>query len=412
MSNYKQAIEVIRRLRERGFTALLAGGCVRDRLLGRTPSDFDVATNAVPQEVTKLFRRTLTVGAQFGVVMVLLGDKQVEVATFRTEGGYQDGRRPSQVAFCDAREDAARRDFTVNGMFYDPIEEKLYDFVGGQADIEAKVLRTIGSPEQRFSEDYLRMLRAVRFAVKLDFTIEPTTWRAICAFADKVAAISAERIAAELEEILTHPNRRRGAELLAESGLCRAIFPAFDDAAVRKGAAVLGYLPHSVDAASALAAFWAEVSTEKALGFCRRLKLSNTQTKHIRFLLEHRGVLRNADMPLSQLKLLAYEPYFEPLCLLEKAMLKAERKSPYALNEIRRRALQLDPQGIHPPPLLNGHTLMQMGASWPTLGRLARELYIAQLEEHLKTPEQAKEWAAQWLKAYRAAHDPQSLRVS
>ena len=403
MSNYKQALEVIRRLRERGFEALLAGGCVRDRLLGRTPSDFDVATNAAPQAITGLFRRTLTVGAKFGVVMVLLGDKQVEVATFRTEGGYQDGRRPSQVAFCDAREDAARRDFTVNGMFYDPIEEKLYDFVGGQADIEAKVLRTIGSPEQRFSEDYLRMLRAVRFAVKLDFAIEPQTWQAIRQYADKVASISAERIAAELEEILTHPKRQRGALLLAESGLCRAIFPTFDDAAVRKGAAVLGHLPDSVDAASALAAFWADVSTEAAIGFCRRLKLSNSQIKHIRFLLEHRGVLRDARMPLSQLKLLAYEPYFESLCLLEKAILKAERKSQRAVMEIRRRVLELDPTGIHPPPLLDGHSLMRMGAAGPTLGRLARELYIAQLEEQIKTPEQAKEWATQWLHAHRDA---------
>lgn len=408
MPNHKQALEVICRLRERGFEALLAGGCVRDRLLRRTPSDFDVATNAVPQEVMRLFRRTLNIGAQFGVVMVLRGDKQVEVATFRTEGGYQDGRRPDQIAFCNVREDAARRDFTVNGMFYDPIEEKLYDFVGGQADIETKVLRTIGSPEQRFSEDYLRMLRAVRFAVRLDFTIEPATWQAICVYADKISAISAERIAAELEEILTHPQRQRGAELLAESGLCRAIFPMLDEASLRKGAVVLGHLPESVDAASALAAFWIDIPIEAAMGCCRRLKLSNTQTKHIRFLLEHRGVLRDADMPLSQLKLLAYEPFFEPLCLLEKATLKAERKSQQGLMELRRRVLGLDPMGIHPPPLLNGHTLMQLGAAGPVVGRLARELYIAQLEEQLKTPEQAKEWAMQWLNAHRAAHNSQS----
>ncbi len=401
MSNYKQAIEVITRLRERGFESLLAGGCVRDRLLKRVPSDFDVATNALPEQVSKLFRRTLSVGAQFGVVMVLLGGKQVEVATFRTDGGYQDGRRPSQVAFCDARQDAARRDFTVNGMFFDPIEEKLYDFVGGQADLKAKVLRTIGDPDQRFSEDFLRLLRAVRFAVKLDFTIEPATWASIQRHANKIANISAERIAAEWEDTLTFPARRRGAELLIESGLCRAIFPDFDEPAARKGAAVLAQLPDHIDSALAMAAFWAELQTDTAMAFCRRLKLSNAQCGHIRFLLSHRGVLRDAEMPLSQLKMLVHEPYFEPLCLLEEAMLKAQRRSTASLKALRLRVMGLNPAGIHPPPLLDGYALMELGAAGPTVGRLSRELYIAQLEEHLKTPDEARQWAKQWLMTHR-----------
>ena len=165
MTNRKQALHVIRRLRQEGFDALLAGGCVRDRLLGRPASDYDVVTDAVPGQVIRLFGRTLKIGAQFGVVMVLLEGKQVEVATFRTEGGYQDGRRPGHVAFASAREDAARRDFTVNGMFFDPIGKTLHDFVGGRSDLDAKILRTIGDPDHRFSEDYLRMLRAVRFEI-------------------------------------------------------------------------------------------------------------------------------------------------------------------------------------------------------------------------------------------------------
>ena len=224
MSNRDAAYKVVRRLRKEGYQALFAGGCVRDRLLGCCAHDYDVVTDAVPEQVTKCFRRTLQIGAQFGVVMVLIGGDQVEVATFRTEGGYQDGRHPGHVEFASAVEDASRRDFTVNGMFFDPIEKKVLDFVKGQQDLEKGILRTIGNPDERFSEDYLRMLRAVRFAVKLDFKIEPATWASIQKHAAKITGISAERIAAELERILTHPNRGAGIHLLIESGLAKSIF--------------------------------------------------------------------------------------------------------------------------------------------------------------------------------------------
>ena len=224
MSNRDAAYNVVRRLRKEGYQALFAGGCVRDRLLGRAAADYDVVTDAVPEQVTRCFRRTLQIGAQFGVVMVLTDGKQVEVATFRTEGGYQDGRHPGHVEFASALEDASRRDFTVNGMFYDPIEKTVLDFVEGQRDLEKGILRTIGNPDERFSEDYLRMLRAVRFAVKLEFEIEPATWAAIQTYASKITGVSAERIAAELERILTHPNRALGAMLLNDSGLAPAIF--------------------------------------------------------------------------------------------------------------------------------------------------------------------------------------------
>ena len=402
MSNRKQALTVIKRLRREGYEALLAGGCVRDRLLGRVASDYDVVTDAVPEQVIALFRRTLKIGAQFGVVMVLAEGKQVEVATFRTEGGYQDGRRPGHVEFASAREDAARRDFTVNGMFYDPIQKTLYDFINGQADLQAKILRTIGDPDLRFSEDYLRMLRAVRFAVKLDFDIELHTWHSIQTHADKIAHISAERIASELEEILTHPNRKRGTELLWASGLAKAIFPDLGDAAWKNAVAVLEHLPSAVDFALAMAAFCVGLDTATAVQFCERLKLSNATVKHIHFLLGQRNTLSDAELPLSRLKLLMHEPYFSDLCAFQRAILKAEGKALHPLTVLKKRAVAIDPAAVHPEPLLDGHALIAMGAtSGPMVGRLARELYVAQLEDHLKTPDQARAWVADWLIAHQ-----------
>lgn len=402
MSNRKQALHVIKRLRQKGFEALLAGGCVRDRLLGRAASDYDVVTDAMPNQVVGLFQRTLKIGAQFGVVIVLMDGKQVEAATFRTEGGYSDGRRPGHVKFTSAREDAARRDFTVNGMFFDPITKTLYDYVGGQADLQAKILRTIGDPAQRFSEDYLRMLRAVRFSVKLDFAIEAATWHSILAHADKIANISAERIADELEEILTHPNRLHGAKLLFDSGLARAVFQHFSNNAQEAALAVLERLPRAVNFALAMATFCVGLPTDEAMNLCEKLKLSNAIMKHIDFLLKHRGVLCETPMSLSRLKLLMHEPYFADLMTLQRAILKAEGKPLSPLTAIKKRAEAIDPAAVHPQPLLNGHTLIAMGAiPGPMVGRLAQELYIAQLEEHLSTPQQAKQWVIDWISAHK-----------
>ena len=257
---------------KRGVRLFFRGGCVRDRLLGRPAKDYDVATDAVPEKVTGLFRRTLKIGAQFGVVMVLMDGQQVEVATFRTEGGYQDGRHPGHVQFASAKEDASRRDFTVNGMFYDPVEKKVLDFVEGQRDLQRRILRTIGVPDERFSEDYLRMLRAVRFAVKLDFEIEPATWRSIQTHANKISDISAERIMAELEQILAHPNRIQGVKFLADSGLARAIFKVYQGQDAGFGAGVLAHLPEAVDFPLALACFWGGFDTKTALAQCEKIE--------------------------------------------------------------------------------------------------------------------------------------------
>ena len=199
------ASEIAARLQHAGFAAFWVGGCVRDFLLGREPQDFDIATDAKPEQVEKLFRKTIPVGKKFGVIIVVEGEQQFQVATFRAEADYQDGRRPEKVEFANAEADAARRDFTVNGLFYDPLTQKIHDWVGGEKDLRAKVIRTIGAPEERFGEDHLRMLRAVRFAAQLDFEIEPKTFAAIQALAPKIKLISAERVRDELIKLFAPP---------------------------------------------------------------------------------------------------------------------------------------------------------------------------------------------------------------
>src|SRR5215471_21374309 len=188
------ATDIVRHLQTAGFAAFWVGGCVRDFLLGREPGDYDIATSARPEQVERLFRRTLAVGRKFGVMVVIEGGQQFQVATFRAEADYKDGRHPARVTFGDAQADASRRDFTVNGLFYDPITKRLHDWVGGEADLRARIIRTIGSPAERFAEDHLRLLRAVRLAAQLDFNIEAETFAALKAAAPKINAISSERI--------------------------------------------------------------------------------------------------------------------------------------------------------------------------------------------------------------------------
>jgi len=227
------ASEIVRTLRGRGHQAFFAGGCVRDRLLGRRPKDYDVATGALPDEVLSCFPDARKIGERFGVVQVRAAGAEVEVATFRSEHDYRDGRRPHRVRFThNPEEDVVRRDFTVNGLLYDPIEDRVLDYVGGRADLEARLIRAIGDPRLRFAEDKLRMIRAVRFAAALGFEIEPRTLAAIQERAREIKVVAAERIREELNRILTEGGARRGFELLDETGLLKEILP---EAARMKG---------------------------------------------------------------------------------------------------------------------------------------------------------------------------------
>jgi tRNA nucleotidyltransferase/poly(A) polymerase len=410
MTHKQAAIEIVRHLQSHGHQALLAGGCVRDTLLGRRPKDYDVATDAKPDEVVRLFERTLKVGAKFGVVIVRRAGVQVEVATFRSESSYSDGRHPGTVAFTDAAKDAGRRDFTINGMFYDPIGDRVIDYVEGRRDLARGLVRTIGRPNERFGEDYLRMLRAIRFATRLAFSIESETFAAIVRHAKAITRISGERIAAELEAILVHPNRVAGVSLLFESGLARAIFqdlaPGHEDRAL----AILAQLRRRVDFALAVAAFFADEETDKAMAQCQILKLSRDRLKHIHFLLAHRARLLNESMTLAQLKRLLAQPYFWDLYELERARCKSlggladVRACASTLARLRRRIASLRGVDVKPKPLLNGHDLIRLGTTaGPVLGQLTEELYIAQLEGHVQTREQAQDWAQQWLERH---HDP------
>ncbi len=216
---------ILRRLRSAGHEAYLVGGCVRDLLRGFLPVDYDIVTSAAPEEVTSLFPHTIPVGISFGVVLVIKDEKKYEVATFRTEEGYLDGRRPAQVVYATAEEDVKRRDFTINGLLLDPETGRVLDYVGGCADVAHRLVRTIGDPRQRFSEDHLRLLRAVRFAANLDYEIDAATLKAIKNNAAAIRRISAERIREELTKIIARPGARRGMELLAETGLLKEILP-------------------------------------------------------------------------------------------------------------------------------------------------------------------------------------------
>jgi poly(A) polymerase len=216
---------LVQRLRDAGHVALYAGGCVRDRLLGQEPHDYDIATDARPAQVQKLFRRTFDVGAHFGVIVVHEEGQDFQIATFRSDGAYIDGRHPASVVFSSPKEDAERRDFTVNGMFFDPIAGVVIDHVGGKADLERRRLRAIGDPAARFREDRLRLMRAVRFATVLGFELDPSTWAAVCAHSDQIHQVSAERVREELVKTLVHPNRLRGFDLLDQSGLLHQVLP-------------------------------------------------------------------------------------------------------------------------------------------------------------------------------------------
>ena len=406
MTNRELAIDIIRRLGKCGHQALLAGGCVRDMLLKRPAKDYDVATSACPDEVTKIFKRTVEVGAKFGVIMVLDGDQQVEVATFRTESGYCDGRHPGEVTFTVAEEDAKRRDFTVNGMFYDPCKREVIDYVGGQKDLGERVLRTIGDADARFGEDFLRMLRAIRFSTQLNFRIEQKTWQAVCDQAGRIGQISAERIAMELEAILTDPNRAEGGKLLTTSNLAEAIFPGFAGEKAGYGIDVLAQLPKRTGFPLALAALFAGCSTDVAIERIAGLNLSKAHSRGVAFLLENRGRLLAETVSLAELKLLLGQAHFWDLYALQKSIQKAEGASLKALSQIKHRATELKGTDLRPKPLLDGHELITLGVRpGPTVGLAAEEMYIAQLEDELKTPQQAREWVKNWTARHKGHND-------
>ncbi len=393
-------LKVVRTLRRAGFEALLAGGCVRDKLLGKRPKDYDIATNAVPEVVVKLFPRSLTVGAQFGVVVVMIGGRQIEVATFRSDLSYQDGRHPGEIVFTDARHDAERRDFTINGMFYDPLDRCVIDFVGGRQDLRDGIVRAIGDPYERFAEDHLRMLRATRFAGRLQFQIEPRTRQAIIDLADRIRDISVERVLTELDIMLVDPNRADSMRLVRDTGLLPHILPGLSGDKLEAGIETLDRLPRRVDTALALAALLVDCPEKEVGSFCRHLKTSNELRQKVTWLVGNRQrLLDHKALSKGSLKLLLAEPLFESLVMLSRARLKAAGKKQTALIRLRKRINALGDEPIAPPPLLDGHELIKLGVpEGPQLGRMIKELYLAQLEGDVTTKGDAQKWVRERFK--------------
>lgn len=376
------AEEIVRTLRDAGHEALFAGGCVRDLLLNSPPTDIDVATSARPEQVLKLFRRTRAVGKQFGVVLVRRGGHEIEVATFRTDASYSDGRHPDAVHYGTAREDAQRRDFTINGMFFDPLDLRVIDYVEGQRDLQRRVVRAIGDPRQRFAEDHLRLLRAVRFAARLGFDIDPATWEAVFETAPMLRRVSAERIADELSRMLTAATRCRAWALLAKSRLVEHLWPGAERLAGRVGriAALLAPLPDEVSFELVLAIL-ALPDSDEARAVCDALRASNAVKRSVVWLVDHHADLERPEgVSVARLKRLMADPAFDELLLLLRARLLADGRGDDVWRVMRDRTGAIAPRDVAPPPLLTGDDLIAMGVPpGPRYKRILDAVYDAQL---------------------------------
>ena len=387
------ALWILKRLREAGHEALLAGGCVRDMLLGRKCSDYDIATSAAPDEVRRLFKRVLMIGAKFGVVMVIHNHRQVEVATFRSDLSYTDGRRPDAVRFTTPRQDARRRDFTINGMFYDPTANEVIDYVGGRKDLGRRIIRTIGSPDRRFAEDYLRMIRAVRFAVRLDFAIDTATVRAIARHAGKISTISGERICDELSKMLAEQSAGTAMETLGRTGLAPAVLGELFEAEGRWERSVRRV--HAVsarrDAVLATGALLGELAPNVISRIIRRWGASNELKNALRWLAENLGRWRDAaDMQLCSFKRLMANEHFDRLTVLWRFEERTADGHNKLCRRIAARAKSIPPGQVAPRPMVTGSDLMAMGLSeGPRLGNIASTLYDAQLNGEFASRKQA-----------------------
>jgi poly(A) polymerase len=392
----RYAVEVVQKMRAAGFTAYWAGGCVRDQLLGRTPKDYDVATNAAPAQIQKLFghRRTLAIGTAFGVITIK-GPKaagMIEVATFRKDAAYSDGRHPDSVTFSSAEEDAGRRDFTVNGLFYDPIEERVIDYVGGQDDLAARRLRAIGNPRERFAEDKLRMLRAIRFSAALNFALEESTLAAIQEMAADITAVSAERIAMEIRRMLVEPARVEAVCLLLESNLAPFVLPEIIPAdgemrqKLEESLAVLERLVEPNFPLALMTLIHRLVSPEASAVISRRWKLSNEESERVYWLLQHQSSLADPkSLRWSQLQPLLISDGIDDLLTFLEAAAPADEAAAYCREQLKRPREELDP-----PPLVTGEDLIALGIpQGPQYRVLLEEIRREQLDGNLLNREDA-----------------------
>jgi poly(A) polymerase len=383
------AIEIIRELRNRGHEAYLVGGCVRDMVMQIEPSDYDIATSATPEQIMKIFPHTEPIGAQFGVVLVILRGHPFEVATFRSDEAYIDGRRPSGVVFTDARTDVLRRDFTINGLLYDPMEQRVIDYVSGQQDIRDRIVRAIGDPQKRFEEDKLRLLRAIRFGARLGYTIEPGTWAAVHKMAPEIRRVSAERIREELSRILREGHAAEGFKMLHESRMLPVILPdvVWNEHLWR----CLEQIPAKSAADFAFAVLLHHLPPETAGHISEELRLSNAEVQHVVTLIRNRThfeTLRSS--PVSAIKRFLRMPRFEDHLELARICRVAGRQSmddyDFAIELKRKWSMQ----DLAPSLLVSGDDLIRLGFSpGPVFREILTHVENEQLEGRLNTSQQA-----------------------
>jgi poly(A) polymerase len=433
------AEQICSTLRAAGYQAYLVGGCVRDILLHREPADYDVATNATPERVEQIFPNSLTVGAQYGVVVVTTETHegarvQVEVATFRSDVGYSDGRHPDAVVYAkSAEEDVKRRDFTINGLLLDPQTNEVLDYVGGRDDLRSGIIRAIGQPEQRFREDKLRMLRAVRFAARFGYTIEPETLRAIQKLAPEIAQVSAERVRDELTKLLTEGAARRGFELLDETGLLPQVLPEISRMkgveqppqfhpegdvwihtrmmleGLNAGCSptlAWGVLLHDVGKPPTFAPptgpngrirfdRHVEVGTRMAEEICGRLRFSNADTEQVSALVANH--LRFKDVPQMKpatLKRFARLDRFDEHLELHRLDCMSSHRNLENYEFMRRFLAETPPEEVHPARLLTGDDLISLGLRpGPRFKEILDTAEDAQLDGKIATHDDALRWA-------------------
>lgn len=387
----------VEKLRAAGFDAYWAGGCVRDRLLGLAPKDYDVATSATPDEIRKLFtkRRTLAVGAAFGVIAVLGPPSvgQIEVATFRQDAAYSDGRHPDAVTFSTPEADAQRRDFTINGLFYDPLQDQVIDFVDGQEDLARGVIRAIGDPRARFAEDKLRLLRGVRFTARFDFALDSATRAAIVEMAPQIVVVSAERIAAEMRLMLASRRRAQAIELLREVGLLAVLLPELSlatPAEIATTQRVLDELPEDQFPLALAGLLHAVVEPTATLEIGRRWKLANREIERTHWLLENQRSLVNASQtPWPKLQRLLIAEGIDDLLALHAAIAQ-NAGQPGTDVAYCRELLKMPPEELNPPPLITGDDLIAHGVPRGKLYRwLLDVVRDAQLEKKVTTRAEA-----------------------
>ncbi len=424
-----KATGVVCRLREAGFQAYFAGGCVRDQLLGREPLDYDIATSAPPSRVQELFPHTVPVGIQFGVILVLLEGAQVEVATFRSDGIYLDGRHPVTVHFSNAEADARRRDFTINGLFFDPVSARVIDHVGGEADLRAGIVRAIGDPRARLGEDRLRMIRAVRFAARFGFEIDAATTAAIRSEAPTVTEVAWERIGEEIVKLLTEGAARRAFELLGSASLLQPILP---EVAALAGVAqspdyhpegdvlvhtllLLERLPAGTTETLALGGLLHDVAkpecagerdgritfyghcergAEMALEICRRLRRSRDVGERVAYLVKnHLRLVQAADMRPATLKRMLREDGFTELLELARLDALASNGNLRHVEFCKAKLEELGTEAIKPEPFVRGRDLIAMGYEpGPQFAKMLEAVETAQLDGEIRSREEAKAW--------------------